>query len=203
MSESDRWMNCNAKGFGMPSNVDEESPSRFGARWTSPRNKAEVGRFFEDFVHGEIIRHTPPRTVTVGDATLYAALYGCRFAPQSSAPLAQALNYDTTPLDDLLVFNIVLGMSAPDISRNAVFFDLGYAGGRFLAPVYPGDTVTAVSEVIGLRENDDRRAGVVYVRTGESAARAARSDVARGDCAGCAWRRRADFRSERLEPGVR
>ena len=31
--------------------------------------------------------------------------------------------------------------------------------------VYPGDTLTAVSEVIGLKENSNRKTGVVYVRS--------------------------------------
>jgi 2-methylfumaryl-CoA hydratase len=52
----------------------------------------------------------------------------------------------------------------PDISLNAVA-NLGYADGRFLAPVYPGDTLTATSEVIGLKENSSRKTGVVYVRS--------------------------------------
>ena len=52
----------------------------------------------------------------------------------------------------------------PDISLNAVA-NLGYAEGRFLKPVYPGVTLSAVSEVIGLKENSNRQTGVVYVRT--------------------------------------
>lgn len=36
---------------------------------------------------------------------------------------------------------------------------------RFLAPVYPGDSLTAVSKVIGLRENSSGTSGVVYVRS--------------------------------------
>ena len=42
---------------------------------------------------------------------------------------------------------------------------LGYAEGRFLAPVYPGDTLSAVSEVIGLKANSNGQTGVVTVRT--------------------------------------
>jgi 2-methylfumaryl-CoA hydratase len=52
----------------------------------------------------------------------------------------------------------------PDISLNAVA-NLGYAEGLFLKALYPGDTVTATSEVIGLKENSNRKTGVVYVRT--------------------------------------
>ena len=46
----------------------------------------------------------------------------------------------------------------PDISLNAVA-NLGYAEGRFLLPVYPGDTLTAESEIIGLRETSNRKSG--------------------------------------------
>ena len=35
----------------------------------------------------------------------------------------------------------------------------------FLKPVYPGDTLNAVSEVIGLKENSNRKTGIVYVRS--------------------------------------
>ena len=35
----------------------------------------------------------------------------------------------------------------------------------FWSPVYPGDTLSTVSEVIGLKENSNRQTGVVYVRS--------------------------------------
>lgn len=127
-------------------------------------SKTNTGNYFEDFAVGQVIRHATPRTVTVGDASLYSALYGTRFAVQSADSFAQAIGYPRAPVDDLLVFHIVFGKTVPDISLNAVA-NLGYAGGRFLAPVYPGDTLHAVSEVIGLRENSNGTSGVVYVRS--------------------------------------
>ncbi len=36
---------------------------------------------------------------------------------------------------------------------------------RWLKPVYPGDTLNSVSEVIGLKENSNRKTGIVYVRS--------------------------------------
>ncbi|KAA2236830.1 MaoC family dehydratase [Salinarimonas soli] len=126
--------------------------------------KTNPGRFFEDFALGETIRHATPRTVTAADAALYTALYGSRFAVQSSDAFAQDLGYPRSPLDDLLVFHVVFGKTVPDISLNAVA-NLGYADGRFLKPVYPGETLSAVSEVIGLKESSNRQTGVVYVRS--------------------------------------
>lgn len=126
--------------------------------------KTSAGNFFEDFRLGQKIGHATPRTLTTGDQALYTALYGSRFALQSADSFAQDLGYPKSPLDDLLVFHTVFGKTVPDISLNAVA-NLGYAEGRFLKPVYPGTTLSAVSEVIGLKENSNRQTGVVYVRT--------------------------------------
>ncbi len=122
------------------------------------------GRFFEDFRVRETIRHATPRTVTAGDVALYLALTGSRFAVNSSAVFAGALGYSNTPLDDILVFHIVFGKSVPDVSLNAIA-NLGYANGRFGAPVYPGDTLDATSTVLGKREASNGKAGIVWVRT--------------------------------------
>src|ERR1700744_3668935 len=130
----------------------------------SVQPKAAEGRFFEDFRLGQTIRHATPRTLTSGDASLYLALTGGRFAPQSAETFARAIGYPASPIDDLLAFHVVFGKTVPDVSLNAIA-NLGYADCRFLKAVYPGDTLTASSEVIGLKENSNRQSGVVYVRS--------------------------------------
>ena len=126
--------------------------------------KTNPGNFFEDFRLGFEIRHATPRTVTEGDVALYTALYGSRFALASSSEFAAACGMKPAPVDDLLVFHLVFGKSVPDISVNAVA-NLGYAEGRFGVPVHVGDTLFAISKVIGLKENANRQTGIVYVRT--------------------------------------
>ncbi len=126
--------------------------------------KAGSGNFFEDFRLGQEIRHATPRTVTRGDVALYTGLYGPRFAIQSSDAFARAVGLPAAPVDDLLVFHIVFGKTVPDISLNSVA-NLGYAGCRFGARVFPGDTLSATSRVIGLKENANRKTGIVHVRS--------------------------------------
>ena len=126
--------------------------------------KTETGNFFEDFRIGQEIVHATPRTLTEGDVSVYTALYGPRFAFNSSSPFAVSLGLPRAPVDDLLTFHVVLGKTVPDISLNAVA-NLGYAVGRFGEPVYPGDTISAVSTVTGLKQNKDGKTGVVYVRS--------------------------------------
>ncbi len=131
---------------------------------TSPHSKTHPGRFFEDFTVGEEIVHATPRTITDGDVAVYTALYGGRFAVHSSTPFAQSLGFDRAPVDPMLVFHIVFGKTVPDVSLNAIA-NLGYANGRFAAPVYSGDTLSTVSRVIGVKQNRDGATGVVYVHS--------------------------------------
>jgi 2-methylfumaryl-CoA hydratase len=126
--------------------------------------KTRAGNFFEDFFVGQEIIHATPRTVTEGEVALYTALFGSRFAVTSSDLFAQDLGLDGSPVDSLLAFHIVFGKTVPDISLNAIA-NLGYANGRFGVPVFPGDTLSTVSTVIGVKENRDATTGVVYVRS--------------------------------------
>ena len=110
--------------------------------------KTNPGNFFEDFTVGQVIQHATPRTVTEGDRAVYGSLYPTRFAIPSSAAFASAVGLDPHPVEDLIAFHIAFGKTVPDISLNAVA-NLGYAGCRFLHPVFAGDTLSATSEVIG------------------------------------------------------
>lgn len=127
-------------------------------------SKTNAGNFFEDFSVGDVIHHATPRTITEGDVSLYTSLYGMRFAVQSADSFAMEIGYEAAPIDDLLLFHIVFGKTVPDISLNAIA-NLGYADCKFIKPVYPGDTVSTISKVIGIKENSNGKTGNVYVRS--------------------------------------
>jgi len=126
--------------------------------------KTNPGRFFEDYRLGEVIAHAVPRTLSGGERALYHALYPARGALYSSDSFARACGLAASPMDDLIAFHTVFGKTVPDISLNAIA-NLGYAEGRWLAPVWPGDTLRSESTVIGVKENSNGASGVVWVRT--------------------------------------
>lgn len=124
--------------------------------------KAPTGNYFEDFRIGQKLQHPTPRTIHGGDLALYIALTGDRRPWSSSTEFARSLGFSRECAHELLAFHIVFGKTVADISLNAVA-NLGYSRVLFQRPVYPGDTLTAESEVIGLRELSDGSRGVVYV----------------------------------------
>jgi 2-methylfumaryl-CoA hydratase len=126
--------------------------------------KTNAGRFFEDYAVGDVITHAVPRTISGGERAMYHALYPARGALYSSDEFARNCGLPASPIDDLATFHTVFGKTVPDVSLNAVA-NLGYAEGRWLKPVYPGDTLTSASEVIGVKQNSNGKSGVVWVRT--------------------------------------
>ena len=127
-------------------------------------SKTRTGNYFEDFRVGEEIRHATPRTVTEGDVAVYQGLFGPRFALYSAATFAKSLGFERTPIDSVLAFHMVFGRTVPEISLNAIA-NLGYAGGRFGKPVFPGDTLSVTTRVTGLKQNRSGKHGVVYVHS--------------------------------------
>jgi 2-methylfumaryl-CoA hydratase len=126
--------------------------------------KTNPGRFFEDYCVGQVIDHAVPRTVGGGERALYHALYPARHALYSSDQFARTSGLASSPLDDMIAFHVVFGKTVPDVSLNAVA-NLGYAEGRWLKPVWTGDTLRSQSEVIGVKQNSNGKSGVVWVRT--------------------------------------
>lgn len=126
--------------------------------------KTNPGNFFEDFEVGSELVHAVPRTITEGECAMYIGLTGSRYPLHCSAEFARSLGYQRETVNDMLVFHIVFGKTVNDVSLNAVA-NLGYAGVRFLRPVYAGDTLRSVSKVLGKKENSSGKTGVVWVQT--------------------------------------
>ena len=114
------------------------------------------GNTFEDFSIGRAFTHHWGRTLTEADSTLFTTLT-LHYNPQYfNAEIAAANGYDRgCPVNPLLVFNTVFGLSVEDLSEGGGPF-LGVDECVYGAPVYPGDTLTAESEVIAARESDKR-----------------------------------------------
>ena len=55
---------------------------------------------------------------------------------------------------------MVFGKTVPDISLNSPA-NLGYASCKFGAPVYVGDTIKTTSRVLGVKENSNKKTGII------------------------------------------
>ena len=111
------------------------------------------GQGYHDFTVGEVIRHHWGRTVTEADAIQFCHLTLAYNPLYFNREYAKALGHPDIVVNPQLVFNVVLGLTVEICSEGLGGPFLGVDGVGYLEPVYPGDTLTAVSTTEAMRES--------------------------------------------------
>lgn len=129
------------------------------------RYRESHGRYFEEFTVGDVYEHRPGRTITEAD-NINFSLMTMNFHPlHCDADYGAKSEFGRCLVNSGLTIAIVLGMSVADVSAKAIA-NLGIDKLKLLAPVFPGDTIYAESEVLDKRESKSRpNQGIVTVRT--------------------------------------
>jgi itaconyl-CoA hydratase len=129
------------------------------------RWRETFGRYFEDFVVGEVYEHRPGRTLTETDNTWFTLLTMNTHPLHFDAEYAKASEFGRPVVCSPLTVALMVGMSVTDVSQKAIA-NLGWTDIKLTHPLFPGDTLYAASEVIDKRESRSRpEAGIVSVRT--------------------------------------
>ena len=123
-----------------------------------------MGRCYEDFEVGKVLRHQLGRTVTATDNTWFTLLTLNTNPIHFDAGYAAETPWGRPLVDSTFTLALVTGLSVGDVSEHAV--NLGWREVRLPAPVYAGDTIRAETEVLEKRESQSRPGqGIVTVRT--------------------------------------
>jgi itaconyl-CoA hydratase len=129
------------------------------------RYRESFGRYFEDFVQGDVYEHRPGRTITETDNIWFTLLTMNKHPLHFDNAYAAKSEFKKPLVNSCLTLSIVAGMSVSDVSQKAIG-NLGWNGVRLTAPVFVGDTIYAESEVLSKRESASRPTqGLVTVRT--------------------------------------
>ena len=129
------------------------------------RYRGSLGRYLEDFTAGDVYEHFPGRTITETDNIQFSLLTMNTHPMHCDSAFAAKSEFGKPLVNSGLTLAIVLGMTVADVSGKAIA-NLGWTEIKLTAPVHPGDTVYAESEVLEKRESKSRPTqGVVTVRT--------------------------------------
>lgn len=129
------------------------------------RHRAGLGRYFEDFTVGDVYEHFPGRTITEADNIQFSLLTMNQHPMHCDHAFAAKSEFGKPLVNSGLTLAIVLGMTVADVSGKAIA-NLGWKEIQLVAPVHPGDTVYAESEVLEKRASQSRPTqGIVTVRT--------------------------------------
>jgi acyl dehydratase len=129
------------------------------------RYRESFGRYYEDFVVGDVYEHRPGRTISEADNTWFTLLTMNTHPLHFDQAYAARSEFGRPLVNSCLTLSIVVGMSVSDVSYKAIG-NLGWTDVRLTAPVFAGDTLYAQSEVLSKRESRSRPTqGIVTVRT--------------------------------------
>lgn len=136
------------------------------ARPTAPkRYREQFGRYYEDFVVGDVYEHRPGRTITQNDNIWFTLLTMNTHPLHFDEEYAKATEFGRCVVCSPLTVALMAGMSVSDVSQKAIA-NLGWKDIQLTAPLFAGDTLYAESEVLGMRDSKSRpEAGIVTVRT--------------------------------------
>ncbi|MDA8436548.1 MAG: MaoC family dehydratase [Actinomycetales bacterium] len=118
---------------------------------------AQLGRFFDDFVVGDVYQHPFGRTISETDSTWFTQLTCNTNQNHFNAHLAESnpITGGRIIVNSGLTVALVLGLSVIDMSQNAVA-NLGWTDIKLTHPVYIGDTIYAESVCTDKRESSSR-----------------------------------------------
>ena len=129
------------------------------------RYRETFGRYYEDFIVGDIYEHRPGRTISETDNTWFTLLTMNTHPLHFDAEYGKASEFGKCIVASPLTLAILVGMSVTDVSQKAIA-NMGWKDIRMTAPVFAGDTLYGESEVLEKRDSKSRpTAGLVTVRT--------------------------------------
>lgn len=129
------------------------------------RYRERFGRYYEDFLVGDIYEHRPNRTITETDNTWFTLLTMNTHPMHFDSEYAKESEFGRCIICSPLTVAIMVGMSVTDVSQKAIA-NMGWTDIKLTHPLFAGDTLSAESEVLSKRESKSRpNAGLVTVKT--------------------------------------
>ena len=124
-----------------------------------------IGRYYEEFVVGEVIEHSLSKTIFESDNNFFSLLTMNNHPVHTNIDYAGKNQHGQILVVGTLVFSLAVGITVPDISGKAIA-NLGYEDVRHLAPTFINDTIYVRSQILDKRESKSKQdRGIIYVES--------------------------------------
>lgn len=114
------------------------------------------GRYYDELEPGDLFRHTPGRTITEADNTLFTTLTMNTQSLHLDAEAAAHSEFGQRLVNSLMTLAVAAGLSVGDTTEGTTIANLGFGEIAFPRPVFIGDTLYAETEVIDKRPSASR-----------------------------------------------
>jgi acyl dehydratase len=120
------------------------------------------GRWFEELTVGTVVEHATTRTVTETDNVLFTTMTMNPQPLHLDAHFAASTEWGRPLVNSLFTLGLVVGLAVPELTLGTTIANLGFSRVDFPAPVFAGDTIHVVSEILEARRSGSRPdAGIV------------------------------------------
>jgi len=120
-----------------------------------------AGRYYEDFTVGETIDHPRRRTISERDNQAFCDLTMNQQPLHLDAEFAAETDFGRRLVNGLYTMSLAVGLSIPETTDGTIVANLGYDNVEHPAPVFFGDTISAVTTVSDKRLTSGGDRGVV------------------------------------------
>ncbi len=121
-----------------------------------------AGVWFDELHIGQRFEHAIRRTVTETDNVLFTTMTHNPAQLHLDEEYMQGTEFGTRIVNSCFTLGLMVGISVGDTTLGTAVANLGWDEVRFPKPLFHGDTVHVVTEVIELRESRSRPdAGIV------------------------------------------
>lgn len=121
-----------------------------------------AGKWFEEFVVGQVFEHEIRRTITESDNITFTTATHNPAAIHLDAEYCKTTEFGKPLINSIFTLGLVIGLSVQDTTLGTTVANLGMTDTRFPAPVFAGDTIRARTTVKEIRESKSRpNAGIV------------------------------------------
>lgn len=124
-----------------------------------------TGKYFEDLEPGQRIIHSLARTVTEMDNVLFCSLTMNTQPLHLDQTFAEQTEFGQRIVNGIFTMGLVVGITVPELTEGTIVANLGYENVRHPYPVFHGDTISVVTDVLEKRPSRSRPdCGVVRLK---------------------------------------
>ncbi len=123
------------------------------------------GRYFDEWQIGDTVEHEIRRTVTETDNLLFSTMTHNPQPLHIDADYAAKSEFGRILVNGTFTFALMVGLSVGETTLGTLVANLGYDKLIMPKPVFLGDTLRAVSQIVALKPSRSRpNAGIVTFR---------------------------------------
>lgn len=115
-----------------------------------------AGVWFDELTVGQIFEHPIRRTVTETDNVLFTAMTHNPALLHLDEEYMKGTEFGQRVVNSAFTLGLMVGISVGDTTLGTAVANLGWDEVRFPKPLFHGDTINVVTEVLELRESKSR-----------------------------------------------